>query len=246
MDFEINAAGEVFPVVQFGNKIDVVFPELIMCADVYCAGVVFGHQVQPVQSFHRQVVFRQKVEFEIHTCGRLSVMREPAGTVIHVCGVNAQCSYPGKTEMLGCRQIISCKMIVLHTVLIELDGPTTVCFMRGGIVQTQDYLWSPGLPPAFFPQPQASIEGAVLIGVLSPRLFREISGAMLRIIDGAGVSHFEPGEDGYVQIIIECVFYLITTDILQRNKMQHIPSRHKCLVSLHLGSGSMKKSRCTV
>ena len=81
MDFEINAAGEVFPVVQFGNKIDVVFPELIMCADVYCAGVVFGHQVQPVQSFHRQVVFRQKVEFEIHTCGRLSVMREPAGTV---------------------------------------------------------------------------------------------------------------------------------------------------------------------
>ena len=110
-------------------------------------------------------------------------------------------------------------MIVLHTVLIELDGPTAVCFMRGGIVQTKDYLRSPGLPPAFFPQPQTSIESAILIGVLSPRLLRKISGAMICIIDGAGVSHFEPGKDGYVQIIIECVFYLIGGKILQRNKM---------------------------
>ena len=35
-------------------------------------------------------------------------------------------------------------------------------------------------------------------------------------------------------------------EILQWNKMQHIPSRHKCLVFLHLGSGGMKKSRCTI
>lgn len=173
-------------------------------------------------------------------------MRKPAGTIIHVCGMNAQCPYPGETEMLGCRQIISCKMIVLHTVLIELDGPTTVCFMRGRIVQTKDYLRSPGLPPAFFPQPQASIEGTVLIGVLSPRLFRKISGTMLCIIDGTGISHFKSRKDGYVQIIIECVFYLIAIEILQWNKMQHIPSRHKCLVFLHLGSGGMKKSRCTI
>ena len=76
MDFEVNATREVFHVVKF------------------------GHQIQPVQSFHRQVVFRQKVEFEIHTCGRLSVMREPAGTVIHVCSVNTQRPYPSETEML--------------------------------------------------------------------------------------------------------------------------------------------------
>ena len=86
----------------------------------------------------------------------------------------------------------------------------------------------------------------VLIGVLSPRLLRKISGAMLRIIDGAGVSHFEPREDSYVQIIIECVFYLIGGEILQWDKMQHIPARHKCLVSLHLGSRGMKKSRCAI
>ena len=59
MDFEVNAAGEVFPVVQFGNQIDVIFPKLVVCPDVHGAGVIFGHQIQPVQSFHHQVVFRQ-------------------------------------------------------------------------------------------------------------------------------------------------------------------------------------------
>ena len=47
-------------------------------------------------------------------------MRKPAGTIIHVCGMNAQCRYPGETEMLGCRQIISCKMIVLHNMSTKI------------------------------------------------------------------------------------------------------------------------------
>ena len=59
MDFEVNATGEIFPVVQFGNQVDVVFPKLVVRPDVHCAGVIFGHQIQAVQSFHCQVVFRQ-------------------------------------------------------------------------------------------------------------------------------------------------------------------------------------------
>ncbi len=58
MDFEVNATGEVFPVVQFGNQVDVVFPKLVVRPDVHCAGVIFGHQIQPVQSFHCQVAIR--------------------------------------------------------------------------------------------------------------------------------------------------------------------------------------------
>ena len=40
--------------------------------------------------------------------------------------------------------------------------------------------------------------------------------------------------------------YLIGGEILQWDKMQHIPAHHKCFVSLHLGSGGMKKSRCAI
>ena len=42
MDFEINATREVFPVVQFGNQIDVVFPKLVVRPDVHCAGVILS------------------------------------------------------------------------------------------------------------------------------------------------------------------------------------------------------------
>ena len=59
MDFEVNANQRSIPVVQFGNQVDVVFPKLVVRPDVHCAGVIFGHQIQAVQSFHCQVVFRQ-------------------------------------------------------------------------------------------------------------------------------------------------------------------------------------------
>ena len=56
MDFEINATREVFPVVQFGNQIDVVFPKLVVRPDVHCAGVIFGHQVKIIYNFNQRLV----------------------------------------------------------------------------------------------------------------------------------------------------------------------------------------------
>ena len=35
MDFEVNATGEVFPVVQFGNQVDVVFPKLVVLSLIH-------------------------------------------------------------------------------------------------------------------------------------------------------------------------------------------------------------------
>ena len=56
MNLEINAAGEVFPIVQFCNQIDVVFPKLVVRPDVHCAGVIFGHQVKIIYNFNQRLV----------------------------------------------------------------------------------------------------------------------------------------------------------------------------------------------
>lgn len=96
---------------------------------IHCPGIIFGHEIQSVQSLYCQIIFSEEVKFEIYACGRSPIMRKPTSTIIHVCGMNAQHSYTFKFKMLGCRQIISRKMVILHPVFIELNGATTIRFM---------------------------------------------------------------------------------------------------------------------
>ena len=77
--------------------------------------------------------------------------------------MNTPFTYVLKIQMFGYSQIIACSVIIGTACITGHQFPTAMIGMRGGIVQTKDYLRSPLLPPPFFPKAQTRTESPVLI-----------------------------------------------------------------------------------
>ena len=69
------------------------------------------------------------------------------GITIYKCGMNTPFTYVLKIQMFGYSQIIACSVIIGTACITGHQFPTAMIGMRGGIVQTKDYLRSPLLPP---------------------------------------------------------------------------------------------------
>jgi len=133
------------------------------------------------------------------------------GITIYKCGMNTPFTYVLKIQMFGYSQIIACSVIIGTACITGHQFPTAMIGMRGGIVQTKDYLRSPLLPPPFFPKAQTRTESPVLIREFSPRLFRKISRAVIRMYQCTDIRHLQPGKHRYVYVIIEGIPHLTAT-----------------------------------
>ena len=71
--------------------------------------------------------------------------------------------------------------IIIVLVVLAVLGAAAMIGMRSGIIQAEYDLRCPLLPPPFFPKTQTRTESPVLIREFPPRLFREISRAVIRM-----------------------------------------------------------------
>lgn len=69
---------------------------------------------------------------------------------------------------------------------------------------------TPSTPP-FFPKAQTRTESPVLIREFSPRLFREISRAMIRMYQCTDIRHLQPRENSNINVIIEGIPHFTAT-----------------------------------
>ena len=46
---------------------------------------------------------------------------------------------------------------------------------------------------------------------------------MFGVVDGAGITHFQPRENGDVQVIVERVFYFVAADVVQWSGWSTLP-----------------------
>ena len=133
------------------------------------------------------------------------------GITIYKCGMNTPFTYILNIQMFGYSQIITCCIIIGTACITGHQFTTAMIGMRGGIVQTKDYLRCPLLPPPFFPKAQTRTESPVLIREFSPRLFREISRAMIRMYQCTDIRHLQPRENSNINVIIEGIPHFTAT-----------------------------------
>ena len=117
-------------------------------------------------------------------------------------------------QMFGYSQIITCCVIIGTACITGHQFTTAMIGMRSGIVQTKDYLRCPLLPPPFFPKAQTRTESPVLIREFSPRLFREISRAMIRMYQCTDIRHLQPRENSNINVIIEGIPHFTATKMV--------------------------------
>lgn len=106
--------------------------------------------------------------------------------------MNTQFTYVPEIQMFGYSQIIACRVIIGTACIARHQFTATMIGMRSGIVQAKDDLRCPLLPPSFLPKTQTRTESPVLISEFPPRLFREISKAMIRMYQCTDIGHLQP------------------------------------------------------
>ena len=103
------------------------------------------------------------------------------GITIYKCGMNTPFTYVLKIQMFSYSQIIPCCVVIGTACITRHQSTAAMIGMRSGIIQAEYDLRCPLLPPPFFPKTQTRTESPVLIRELPPRLYLEISRAVIRM-----------------------------------------------------------------
>ena len=133
------------------------------------------------------------------------------GITIYKCGMNTPFTYVLKIQMFGYSQIIPCCVVIGTACITRHQSTAAMIGMRSGIIQAEYDLRCPLLPPPFFPKTQTRTESPVLIREFPPRLFREISRAMIRMYQCTDIGHLQPRKNSNINVIIEGIPHFTAT-----------------------------------
>ncbi len=207
-------------------------PNGISGSDVDGLGIVFGNQVQ--------LLVESGAEIQAESRTVQGIVRAP---VIKVGQMDAK--FPGfGGGMLGEGDVPAVEVAVAIPADIHVG---IITFPRSRVAYAHHH-GGHVFPQLAFPQRlQPHGEMPVLVGVLSPRLFRPVRTAGNTLVQGAYIGHLNPGEERYVdEIIVSIVFVPASPDERHVPLVQVIPSCHKGAVALHLGCGHVEESCCPV
>lgn len=107
MDFKDKTSGEVFPIIQLGYKIYIVFPKTILKTYIASSCIVLRHQVQAIYHFYSPRLLHRQSQPEIHPYSRTVMMLLGSRPVQHPGKMHSQHSQIINPNMLRSSNIVT-------------------------------------------------------------------------------------------------------------------------------------------